>query len=112
MFVTVQQRDAVSVVVIDGNIDSMTAPRLSDKLNEQVQEGQAKLVADFGTVGYISSAGLRALLATLKQARQEGGDLRLAAVSPLVYKVFEMSGFTGILKFYDGVEEAVESFSA
>jgi anti-sigma B factor antagonist len=61
-------------------------------------------------VGYMSSAGLRALLAALKEARQQKGDFRLAAVQDNVRQVLEMSGFTGIFQVFATVEEAVASF--
>jgi anti-sigma B factor antagonist len=48
----------------------------------------------------------------VKQARQQGGDFRLAAVHPPVHKVLEMSGFTSILKLYTDVELAVASYPA
>ena len=63
-------------------------------------------------VKYTSSAGLRALLAVLRDARRGGGDLRLAAVDAPVLKILELSGFTAILKLYDDVDGAVASYSA
>ncbi len=50
------------------------------------------------------------LLATLKQARSRGGDLRLAALNPDVRKVLDLSGFTTILRVFDSVDDAVQSF--
>jgi anti-anti-sigma factor len=58
----------------------------------------------------MSSAGLRALLATLKEARHQRGDFRLAAVQDNVRQVLEMSGFTGIFQVFPTVEAAVTSF--
>ena len=110
MFVSVDHRDDVAVVALDGNLDTVTAPRLGECLSEQLSQRKTQLALDFSRVAYISSAGLRAILAALKEARQAGGDLRLAAVQPGVQKVFEMSGFTSILKFYDDADEAVKSF--
>jgi len=46
----------------------------------------------------------------VKEARQRGGDLRLAAVQPDVRRVLDLAGFSGILKLYANVEEAVASF--
>ena len=76
----------------------------------EVEAGHTKLVADFDAVDYTSSAGLRVLLATLKQTRSRGGDLRLAAPRPEVRKVLELSGFTGILSVYATVDDAVKAF--
>jgi anti-sigma B factor antagonist len=69
------------------------------------------VVADFSEVDYTSSAGLRVLLGTLKDARSAGGDLRLAGLRPEVLNVLELAGFTNILKVFETVEDAVESFA-
>ena len=110
MDVTVENIGTVSVMAVAGSIDALTAPRLSEAFDEQVGMGRVNLVADFSAVDYTSSAGLRALLGTMKGARSGGGDLRLAGVRDEVHRVLEMSGFTTILKYYDTVDEAVASF--
>jgi len=50
------------------------------------------------------------VLATVKDTRQHGGDFRLAAVPPEVWKVLNLSGFTNIVKIFPDVESAVASF--
>jgi anti-anti-sigma factor len=102
----------VTVVSIRGSVDGLTAGDLTDALAARVREGGVRLVADFAGVEYISSAGLRALLAALKDARQQGGDFRLAAIRPEVRRVLDLSGFTSILKAFSTVDEAVGSFGA
>ena len=74
--------------------------------------GHHDLVADFSEVDYTSSAGLRVLLGTVKHARSRGGDLRLARPHPEVLKVLNLSGFTSILRVFDTVDDAVESFGS
>jgi anti-sigma B factor antagonist len=103
---------AVTVATLKGNVDTVTAESLLVALQEAIASGRAQLVGDLSGVGYTSSAGLRALLGAMKQARQAGGDLRLAGVGDKVRKVLELSGFTSILRLYDDVETAVASFTA
>jgi anti-anti-sigma factor len=110
MEVTVEQHGPVAVVAVTGNIDAMTSPQLMDAFSEQISAGNVLLVADLSGVDYTSSAGLRALLASLKDSRREGGDFRLAGVRGEVHRVLELAGFTSILKHYPTVEEAVASF--
>jgi anti-anti-sigma factor len=110
MDIRVDQRAHVTVIAVAGSVDSATAPALVAAFRENVAGGRIRIVGDFAGVDYTSSAGLRALLETVKEARQRGGDLRLAAVSPDVRRVLELAGFTSILKLYAGVDEAVESF--
>jgi anti-sigma B factor antagonist len=112
MKIRIESLEVASVVAIEGSIDGLTAETLMTTLQAHVQEGSARIVADFSGVDYTSSAGLRVLLAMVKEARSRGGDLRLARVTPNVYKVLELSGFTSILKLYDGVDAAVESYAA
>jgi anti-sigma B factor antagonist len=110
MDLKVEQQGNVAVVVVSGAIDALTAADLATAFEEQVQAGKVHLIADLSGVEYTSSAGLRALLATVKLARQGGGDFRLAGIRPNVRKVLELSGFTSILKLYEDVAAAVTSF--
>jgi len=107
-----ESRGAVMVVSITGSLDALTAPQLTDYLTQRLGEGHHHLVVDLAGLEYTSSAGLRVMLNAVKDARARGGDLRVGAVRPTVNKVFEMSGFTSILKFFPDVDAAVKSFSA
>ena len=111
MEVSVTTTDQVTVFVIRGSVDGLTAERLLAVMDEHVNGGATHLVADFSGLEYTSSAGLRALLSTVKRARSLGGDLRLAAVRPQVLRVLDLSGFTSILKLYDDVPGALASYA-
>ena len=102
--------DGVTVVSLKGSIDSLTAPKTMEYLNELMGSGNLKLVADFSGVDYTSSAGLRVLLSAVKTARMSGGDLYLANIRPDVQKVLSLSGFTSILKIFPDNEAAINSF--
>lgn len=111
MEIHIEARESATVVAIEGSVDGLTAETLLETLRGQVEDGNTRLVADLSDVDYTSSAGLRALLATVKEARRRGGDVRLAQVNPNVRKVLDLSGFTSILKLYDEVDAAVVSFA-
>ena len=112
MDIVVEHRAPATVVRITGSVDGLTADTLLSTLQQQIDAGNIRLIGDLSGVSYTSSAGLRALLATVKSARQQGGDFRLANVLPPVHKVLEMSGFTSIIKLYADVDLAVASFPA
>ncbi len=112
MDVSIEQRDPVTVVAVAGSVDGATSGALVASLREEVLAGHIRLVGDLSGVDYMSSAGLRALLETVKEARQHGGDLRLAAVRPDVLRVLDLSGFTKILKVFPDTEAAAGSFAA
>jgi anti-anti-sigma factor len=106
-----KQMDGVTVLTLNGSIDALTAPGITEFIQAQVAKGNIQLVADFSGVDYTSSAGLRVLLGAIKETRTRSGDMRLAGVQPDVLKVLSMSGFTNILKMYASVAEAAASYS-
>lgn len=112
MEIEIFSRGSAAVIAIQGSIDGLTAGDVLASLGSEIRSGKIRLVADLSAVEYISSAGLRAVLATLKDARQQGGDFRLAAVPPEVLKVLNLSGFTSIVKVFPDVDSAVASFES
>ena len=112
MEVTFKESDLAVVCHISGSIDGLTAESLQTALNAELHKGNHRIVADFGGVDYTSSAGLRVILATVKEARKGGGDLRLAAVRPNVMRVLELSGFGSIVKIFPDTQAALASFAA
>ena len=111
MEVAITRSGTVYVVAVRGSIDGSTAMELREQFAAHLHEPRAQLVVDCAGLEYTSSAGLRVLLASLKDSRRLGGDLRLAAVQGGVRKVLDLSGFTGILKIYEDVDAAVASFA-
>ena len=112
METAVESRGGATVVRITGNVDGTTADQLTAVFASQLGAGRRHLVVGLEGVDYTSSAGLRALLGTVKEARSAGGDLRLAAPRKDVLKVLELAGLTGILKVYGDLESAVAGFGA
>ena len=106
-----KQVDGVTIITLAGSIDAMTAPGITAFIQEQIAKGNTKLVADLSGVDYTSSAGLRVLLAAIKETRAQRGDLRLTGVQHDVLKVLNLSGFTNILKMFNTVDVAVASYS-
>ena len=80
-------------VVLDGRLDTTTAPELEKFLNENC-DFAGNLTINCEKLAYVSSAGLRVLLATQKKMK---GSMKLTNVCELVMEVFEMTGFADIL---------------
>jgi anti-anti-sigma factor len=110
MQIEVERRGQVTVARVQGNVDGMTSAELNRVLGGEVADGGHRMVVSLEGVDYTSSAGLRVLLAVVKDARGRGGDVRLAGVRDNVRKVLELSGFTSILKLYPDVDAAAKSF--
>lgn len=87
---------AALTVALEGRLDTTTAPKLEEKLRGSV-DGVSRLVFDLAKLEYISSAGLRVLLAMQKLMNQQG-EMVLQNVNEAVMEVFEVTGFSEILR--------------
>ena len=82
-------------VTLEGRLDTTTAPQLETELMGSL-EGVTSLVLDFEKLEYISSAGLRVLLAAQKVMMKQG-EMKVIHVNEVVMEVFEVTGFTDTL---------------
>lgn len=99
------------VVKVTGRIDSATAPQLAEEFARINDDGRYKIVMDFTELQFISSAGLRVLISTLKSCRRYNrGDLVLAGMPENIQSVFDLAGFTSIFNIHDDILSAVGSF--
>jgi anti-anti-sigma factor len=95
MQVTESEAGSGTLVVLDGRLDSATAPAVEARLLSLLAKGP--VVADMGAVRYVSSAGLRVLLKAAKEAKASGTGFAVCSLLPPVREVFEVSGFDRII---------------
>ena len=100
----------VSVLSLAGRLDAYYAAELEKKLGTLIDTGQIRLVVNLEKLEYISSSGLRVLLATLKKVRNLHGDVKLACLKPFIKEIFDISGFTGLFNIFDAQETAIGNF--
>jgi anti-anti-sigma factor len=102
--------DQVTLIEADGRIDSMNANELGEALSQEIERGSRQIVLDLSKVSYMSSAGLRELVAAYNKLQNVSGDLRLAQPSSRVMDVLEMSGLDTIFQIFPTQVEAVGSY--
>jgi anti-sigma B factor antagonist len=110
MEITVTEMNRVDLLTVNGRIDSSNASQLGERLNAQIDSGSVNLVVDLSGVEYMSSAGLRELVAALKRVKGDGGDLRLSTPSQRVREVLDLAGLSSIFEIFDDQVAAVGSF--
>ena len=91
--------DNLVKVELEGRLDAVTSPELDESLKEAVESVEAtpiSLEIDLEKLEYISSAGLRVLLAAQK-VMNEKGDMKVTNVNEAVMEIFEVTGFAEIL---------------
>jgi stage II sporulation protein AA (anti-sigma F factor antagonist) len=99
--------DKALVLTLGGRLDAVTAPEFERKATELIAATPGALIVDFARLDYISSAGLRALLATAKRIKAAGGQMLCAGVTGPVKEVFDISGFSAVFQMHDSVVSAL-----
>jgi anti-sigma B factor antagonist len=111
MELTTEQFKRCDLVKATGRIDSQTVPQLEEAFRRITDAGRFRIVFDMSAVGFVSSAGLRAMIATQKTCKRwNRGELKLAAVPQRILETLELTGFVPLFKFYDDAVGAVGSF--
>ena len=95
MTIEIKRNSDEAIIKLAGRLDTTTAPALDKAINEDIADAK-NLVLDVKELEYISSAGLRVLLAAQKKM-QKIGKMKLTNVCEEVMEVFEMTGFADIL---------------
>ena len=95
MTIEIKRNAEETIIELVGRLDTTTAPALDKAISGDI-EGTKKLVIDFKSLEYISSAGLRVLLGAQKKM-QKIGSMKVINVCEEVMEVFEMTGFADIL---------------
>jgi anti-anti-sigma factor len=107
MEINTRESSGTTIVSLNGPLDTGTASEVGSKLDELTGARATKIIVDLTDVEFVSSAGLRILLATAKRLRKSAGDLSVCGLNETVQEVFDMSGFSSILKVFPGVDEAL-----
>ena len=96
MDVTKKQNGSELLLELSGSIDSVTSPKFNEVIEQSIKEINS-LILDFKKIDYISSAGLRVLLATFKTLSGRGGNMIIRYPNQNVMDIFTMTGFDNIL---------------
>ncbi len=110
MQISIRTTNEVTVLAFEGKLDTQTSPDAQQQLTRLIEEGENRFLVNFEKLDYISSAGLRVLLAAAKQLKGIDGELRICSLNEVVKEVFDISGFDLILPISASESEALEGF--
>ena len=83
---------------------------MCDHLKELIAAGTQSLVMDFQGVQWINSTGIGIIISCLTTLRNRGGDVRFANLHGATQRYFEITKLEKVVKVFDTIDEAVESF--
>jgi len=104
-------RVPVTVFHLSGDLDANTQPDLEQKAEKLISGGARNILIDLGQVGYMGSAGLRAIHSISNMLKSSGGgNLKLLNPSDAVQRVFFTLGFDRYFDIKHDLNEAIQSF--
>ncbi|MDX1439323.1 MAG: STAS domain-containing protein [Rubricoccaceae bacterium] len=109
--VSFRHNEDICILDLNGELDAHTAGEFEAALQKCVVDGQFRLVVHGENLQYISSAGLGVFMAFIEPAREGGGDIKIAALQPRVFTVFDLLGFPILFEVVDTVDEAMSRFA-
>lgn len=95
MNITKTREASTLTVALEGRLDTVTAPTLEAELKKECND-ITSLILDFEKLEYLSSAGLRVLLAAQKVMSRKDG-MKILHVNDIIMDIFEVTGFSEIL---------------
>ena len=95
MTITTTRKTSSLIVQLEGRLDTTTSPQLEAELSASL-EGVTNLTLDLEKLDYLSSAGLRVILAAQKRMNKQG-QMVVRHVNETIMEVFEVTGFVDIL---------------
>jgi anti-anti-sigma factor len=108
MQITHEEKEGVVVVKVIGRLDADTAPAAEDTVKGLLRNGKERLLFDLGGMDYISSAGLRVILMTVKELRAKKGKVVLCGLNAYVKEIFDVSNFSSIIPIAETVEAGLQ----
>lgn len=101
----------IQVLSLQGELDAHTASELEAAIQKCQEDQRYQIVINGSNLQYISSAGLGVFMAYIEEVREQGGDIKIAALQPKVYNVFDLLGFPMLFDIVETEEEALKRFA-
>lgn len=98
-----------NVLVLAGELDVASQPRLADAVEDVIAAGANHLVIDMAHATLVDSVGLGSLVSALRRLQEAGGDLRLTGIRPNVARVLAITQLDRVFAIEATVEAAIEA---
>lgn len=106
----VDKLNDITVVAVEGQLIVGNRQELKQKVLQELESGGRKFLIDFSRTGYIDSSGLGVLVSLSKKIREQGGELRLAALNDDLRTLFELTKLDTLFHISKDRDEALASF--
>jgi len=106
MEIILSLHDDIPVFHLSGRLDVTTSSLLEERLKPLLTMTHQRVVFDCASLMYVSSAGLRVFISSLRHLSSLGGDIAFASLTPSVKELFHLAGLENLFKIAVSVDEA------
>jgi len=110
MEISQREKDSITVLDIQGEIDLYNAPEIKDIIQKLIEAQKYNVIINLEKVSYIDSSGIGALISSLSNLKKYQGGLKIINVYASVKKVFELTKLTSFFEIYESESEALAKF--
>ena len=103
---------SVQVLDLRGELDAHTVSELEAAFQKCWQDGNHQIVVSGAHLRFVSSTGLGVFLGYIDEIREQGGDIKIAALKPNVFNVFDLLGMSLLFNIVETEEEAIALFES
>lgn len=101
--------NGIGVIVLEGEVDVYTAPKLKSRLIDLVDEGKYNIIIDLQKVEFMDSSGLGVLVGGLKRVKSHQGSIALVCTQENILKIFRITGLVKVFPIFATEDEAIGS---
>ncbi len=105
-------RGDVSVMYIDGYLNSLLGETIEEAVQERIKGGELKFIMDFSGTRMINSVGISIVIGIVKSVVDSGGVLAFTNLTTVQRELFEITGVSRLVRIFDTKEDALVSMSA
>lgn len=110
MEISQREKDAITILDIQGEIDLYNAPEIKDIIQKLIEAQKYNVIINLEKVSYIDSSGIGAMISSLSNLKKYQGGLKIINVYASVKKVFELTKLTSFFEIYESEGEALAKF--
>lgn len=100
------------VISLDGTLNARSADQVKETFRDVAAKGIQQVVLDLGSVPFIDSSGLAALVSGLKTLNEKDGGLKLASLQSQADLLFKLTMFDKVFEIFADVDSATQSFAS
>ena len=107
--VTLESLGDLALIVLSGEVDVYSAPRLRNVIRDLVDKGKYRMVVDLEKVAFMDSTGLGVLVGGLKRVKRHQGELGIICNQERILRIFRITGLTKVFPIYRSREDLLAS---